>query len=200
MSETRFYIELPADEYGNTAYPKAVVEGVLAQDQDSGRPRLTFAAPAEIVSRWPSVYADGFGGYAETEGPARMLSHEEYEALIEGIRNPQTAAGPGVLVRLSNGEEVPEVAVRTTMIALQLLERGELTDIMALYELRELARDPAHRMWPGTPERLNALGLLDADGRVHDIIRAVVLSAVAGDADLHLVNPILAAPASTEAR
>ena len=86
MTETAFYVELPADEYGNTALPTAVIEARLAQDETAGRPKLTILAPAEIAQRWPTRYADFYNGYAETEGPARMLNRVEYGALIERIR------------------------------------------------------------------------------------------------------------------
>jgi len=80
---TKFYVELPADEYGNTALPTAVIQATIAQHH--GRPRLTILAPAEIAQKWPTRYADFYKGYAETEGPARLLSREDYDALIERI-------------------------------------------------------------------------------------------------------------------
>jgi hypothetical protein len=101
-TETRFYVELPADEYGNTAWPVAVIEarilppgspeaGPLANPD---RPKMLIAGPAEIVSRWPSCYADRYDGFAEVEGPARMLSREEYDALIETVRTIEPTGDP----------------------------------------------------------------------------------------------------------
>ena len=107
---------------------------------------------------------------------------------------------PNGLVRLRNGTEAPGRAVTATFIALRrLAESGDITDLMALYELREIARNPAHQPWPGTPERLKAIGLLGPDGGMHGITRDVVLSAVAGDADVHLIGPISGAfPVTSE--
>ena len=95
------------------------------------------------------------------------------------------------LVRLRNGAKEPHRTVAAIFLTLRrLAESGEITDLMALYELREIARNRAHQPWPGTPERLKALRLLGPDGSLHGAIRDVVLSAVAGDADVHLVSPI----------
>ena len=91
MSETRFYIELPGDEYGNTALPKAVVEGRIVQGgteagfSNPARMALLITAPPEVASRWPGMYTDTYGGYAEVEGPARMLSRDEYDAIIGNL-------------------------------------------------------------------------------------------------------------------
>lgn len=84
-----FYIELPADENGNTAMPAAVIEATVIQGGDPGcgpltnrgRPGLIITGPPEIASRWPYFYADAYGGYAEAEGPTRMLTREEHAAL-----------------------------------------------------------------------------------------------------------------------
>lgn len=190
MTETAFYVELPADEYGNTALPTAVIEARLAQDETAGRPKLTILAPAEIAQRWPTRYADFYNGYAETEGPARMLNREEYGALIERIREKGTTVS-GDLLRLRNGAEAPVSAVRTTWIAVKhLADSGDMGSVMALYEARELARDPAHPLWPGTDETLRKFSLIDHGGKMHDITRDVILSAVTGaEMDLSVTWP-----------
>ncbi|HET9969068.1 MAG TPA: hypothetical protein VFQ68_12615 [Streptosporangiaceae bacterium] len=101
-TETRFYIELPGDEYGNTAWPTAVIEAQVlpagrepaTKYDNTDRPRMIVTGPAEIASRWPSCYADQYGGFAETEGPARMLSRDEYNALLKGIREREEVTRP----------------------------------------------------------------------------------------------------------
>lgn len=94
MTETKFYVELPADEGGNTALHPAVIEGRIVQGgtpeagyfSNPDRKALLFTAPAEIA-RHEGMYTDAYGGYAEVEGPARMLSHDEYTALVESLRS-----------------------------------------------------------------------------------------------------------------
>lgn len=88
-----FYVELPADEHGNTSMPRAVVEARIVQggpDQppltNPRRPAMFASAPAEIVQRWPCWYEDAYGGWAEVEGPARLLTDEEHDALIASIQ------------------------------------------------------------------------------------------------------------------
>jgi hypothetical protein len=95
------------------------------------------------------------------------------------------------MVALKNGTSQRLVAVIPVMINLQ--ELAEL-DPIALSELRDLARDPGHRLWGNTETRLADRKLVtrDASGhpRVHDIVRAVVLSAVTGeDEELHFGSP-----------
>ena len=93
-------------------------------------------------------------------------------------------------VRLRTGTEVPASVCRTTWLALtRLAQTGEIADVMALYEIRELAADPGHQMWPGTPQRLQGLGLLDHAGQLNAIVRDVVLAAVTGGTDVRLVSP-----------
>jgi hypothetical protein len=71
-----FYIELPADEYGNTSMPRSVIEGQI-QDRT-----LTITGPPDLV-RYSGCFTDVFGGFAEVEGPARMLSVDEYFAILK---------------------------------------------------------------------------------------------------------------------
>lgn len=93
-----FYVELPADEDGNTSMPLAVVEARAFQGgpntpplTNPSRAAMVPSAPAEIVRRWGSGwYADAYGGWAEVEGPARMLTREEYDGLIASIVKKET--------------------------------------------------------------------------------------------------------------
>lgn len=92
MSDTRFYVELPAEEGGCIALPAAVIEGRIVQGgpgvhpfTNPARQALLFDGPPEITARHSGMYTDSYGGYAEVEGPARMLSLEEYDALIGSI-------------------------------------------------------------------------------------------------------------------
>jgi hypothetical protein len=84
-----FYVELPADEYGNVSMPRAVVEAHIEPGRSETNPLgnpdrqlMVAVAPPEIAQRWPSWYTDAHGGWAEVEGPARLLSREEWAALI----------------------------------------------------------------------------------------------------------------------
>jgi len=98
MTGNRFYVELHGDEHGNTALPTAVIEGRMVQGgtpeacsrylSNPARPALLIDGPAEIAGRWTGVYADAYGGFAEVEGPARMLSRAEYDELIASLGVP----------------------------------------------------------------------------------------------------------------
>lgn len=78
-----YFVELPADEYGNRAYTNSfpcVVEANEIIEHD--RPYLKFVAPPEIASKWPRVLKNAYGGWFEVPGPARPLTWEEREKLI----------------------------------------------------------------------------------------------------------------------
>jgi hypothetical protein len=80
-TQPKFYIELPADEHGNTAMLPAVYEGTIVQG--AGYRKIIFHAP-EYALRHKDMRLDSYGGYAEVEGPARMLTHEEWSKLTQG--------------------------------------------------------------------------------------------------------------------
>lgn len=71
--------EAPGDEHGNTGYPRSVIE-VRLIDRD-GYLSLQIIGPAEIANRWPSRRL--MDRYRLVDGPARMLSRDEWETLVE---------------------------------------------------------------------------------------------------------------------
>lgn len=94
MTGTRFYVELPAEDDGCTALPKAVIEGRIVQGgpdvhpfTNPARQALLIDGPPGVAARHQGLYADAFGGFAEVEGPARMLSLAEYDALVGSLQN-----------------------------------------------------------------------------------------------------------------
>lgn len=103
----------------------------------------------------------------------------------------QRTTGSGDLLKLRNGAEAPRNAVMTSWLSVKhLMDSGGMNDLMALYEARELARDPSHRLFPGTAETLREYSLTDRDGRLHDVTRDVILSSVLGDeTDLSVTWP-----------
>ncbi len=65
------------------------------------------------------------------------------------------------------------------------------TDMIAVFELVALARNPHHDLFPGTDETLAELALIDEGGRMHDDTRRVVLAYFDGtDDNPYLVNPL----------
>lgn len=91
-------------------------------------------------------------------------------------------------VLLRNGTEEGEIMVKSALFSLDQLAKAHF---VALYELAALCRDPKHTLWGDTSDILQRLSLVMPDGRVHESIRNVVLSAVTGEgADMALRNPI----------
>jgi hypothetical protein len=82
------------------------------------------------------------------------------------------------LSTLPDGTTVPTVTLRTTMMSLRRLCE---TNPVAAYELVEICRDPGHEPFGDTGEVLQRLGLVHANGRVHDDTRAVVLASMSVD-------------------
>lgn len=192
----KFYIELPADEYGNTAMKRAVVEATSRIQH--GREMLVPVAPTHHANGWPTGWHRGsYGGWVETEGPARELTYDEWKALIDSIpQEVKDQAAQGMVV-LKDGTTVPRLAVNVILISLiDLREKNPI----ALYELVEFCRDQGHRLFGTTGQDLVDLGLIEeaysADGMyyyhtIHEITRSIVLSAIDGNVqNLNLVNPI----------
>ena len=105
-----------------------------------------------------------------------------------------TDTDPNAPIRLRNGSEAPRSAVMTSWLAIKrLADSGDMGNVIALYEARELARNPAHQIWGGTGATLRNFALIDGDGRMHDITRDVILSSVLGDGtDVNVTFPVAA--------
>ena len=105
---------------------------------------------------------------------------------------------PHALLRLRNGSQAPRIEV--VAVWLNVKHLADSGDLVALYEARELARDPAHVLWPGADATLRAFSLIRSDGTMHDIDRNVILSSVIGaETDLSVQFPVAANdPATTE--
>lgn len=96
------------------------------------------------------------------------------------------------LVLLKNGTQESEIAVRVVMISLRGLLRGDLLEMSALYDLIMLCRNQDHKFCDDRIKQLLASrSLLQSNGRVHDTIRNVVLSAATVDGfDIRLSDPV----------
>ena len=107
--------------------------------------------------------------------------------------------GPNAPLTLRNGSQAPRSAVMATWLAVKKLAGGDMGGVMALYEARELARNPAHELWSGTDATLRNYGLISHDGKMHDITRDVILSSVLGDGtDINVTFPVAADRAGEE--
>ncbi len=92
------------------------------------------------------------------------------------------------VLKLRNGSEEAPPLVSVTMVSLERLFQEK--PIVA-YELRELCKNPAHKLFGKAGDDLKALNLVQPDGRVHDSIRNIVLSAFEGEGlEMHMVSPV----------
>jgi len=92
------------------------------------------------------------------------------------------------MTTLKNGTEEAEPLVTITMMCLRDLMGS---DPLAVYELVMLARDRNHELFGNARQRLEARSLVQHDGRMHDSIRNIVLSAASGDGlDMVLQSPV----------
>lgn len=90
-------------------------------------------------------------------------------------------------VILKNNTEEAKVLVQATMVSLDDLVN---TNPIAAYELVDLCKDASHKPFGNTGSILEDLSLVD-NGKVHEYIKNVVLSAFEGEGiDLHLTNPL----------
>ncbi len=95
-------------------------------------------------------------------------------------------------VKLTNGSEEHGPLVIATMMGLRrLMVDG---NGLAVYELRELCRNPSHQLFSNAPDVLESAGLISvADDGKPDVtcLKYIVLAAVVGEGpDMRLVNPV----------
>ena len=91
-------------------------------------------------------------------------------------------------VKLKNGTIEAEGLVSVMMFSLRnLLQESPIT----FYELVMKCRDRDHQFWSDTLKSLQDLHLIQQDGKVHDSIRNIVLSAVEGEmSEMTLGSPL----------
>lgn len=90
-------------------------------------------------------------------------------------------------VILKNGAEEAKSGVAVVMMSLENLVQ---TNPIAAYELVEVCKNPAHKLFGNAGDILNGLGLLDS-GHVHSSVKNVVLSAFEGEGlGMRLTFPI----------
>lgn len=97
---------------------------------------------------------------------------------------------PPEIVTLHTGVEVHQSVLRTTTLAVNTLaEKPE--NFIPLYELIQLASNPAHTLFGQTRNVLKNIGLLDADGRLHgDTAEVIRAGYVVEGFSVHAVNPL----------
>jgi len=84
------------------------------------------------------------------------------------------------MVKLKNGGEAPWSAIKTTMINLEVMMTGGIPTMLAAVDLAEHCREGVE-VTGRSRELLEGYGLMQSDGRVHSIVRDVVLSAAEGE-------------------
>lgn len=95
------------------------------------------------------------------------------------------------MLRLNNDSSEPKISVATTMMSIRSLWDQGITGICAVSDLYERCRDPNHQIANGELKTLQGLALIQPDGRIHDTIKNVVLSAITGESsDIALGSPI----------
>lgn len=88
---------------------------------------------------------------------------------------------PLEMKQLKNGGEAPASAVWTTMISLKdMMTGGGIPSILAVVDLAEYCRN-GKEITGRSRDLLVQRGLMKDDGRVHDIVRDVILSAGQGE-------------------
>ena len=94
-------------------------------------------------------------------------------------------------VALRNGStEAKPIVVMTYMNLKSMFD--DIQGAIAFYELVEVCKNPKHEIFSDAQKQyLIGRALMQPDGRVHQSIKNVVLSAATGEGlDLSLVNPI----------
>jgi hypothetical protein len=92
------------------------------------------------------------------------------------------------MVKLKNGSEVATPLVAVVTVSLVGLQSLGLQGMLAIYDLREIIRDPKYKS--NFIDLLKQYQLIDANGNIHSEIKNIVLSAVQGEMlEMQLVDP-----------
>ena len=76
-----YLIEKPTDQHGNRAHTNSQPQVIEVAPEDGTW--MTVIAPESFKRRWPRLLVDMVRiRWKETTGPARLLTEEEWEALI----------------------------------------------------------------------------------------------------------------------
>ena len=77
------------------------------------------------------------------------------------------------------------------MLSLEGLAEQGLPGMLALYDLAEICKDSSYKPIRENYKKLQDLSLLQADGKPHDSIRNIVISAVQGEGlEMRLGSPV----------
>ncbi len=96
------------------------------------------------------------------------------------------------MAKLKNGSEEHDAAVTVTMISLKHLWNSGFSGITVISDLHQICKnDPTYRAFGDNEKTLKGLALLQEDGKPHDTVRNIVLSAISGEGlEMMLVSPI----------
>lgn len=97
------------------------------------------------------------------------------------------------MTKLKNGSEEPTPLVATTMMTLESLMSGLPGALMASDLVQICRDDPSYRKFGSNEAELQKLALLQGDGKPHQSVRNIVLSAFTGEGlGLTLTSPVAA--------
>ena len=110
---------------------------------------------------------------------------------IDTLRQGEEVVDTAKVVKLRNGTEESPVLVSAIMLTLTTMWDSGLPGMLAVWDLREITRNPGYKAM--YLDMLKEAALVDENGAVHQSIRNIVESATEGDQlDFQLVSPIAA--------
>lgn len=80
---SKFFIELPGDEYWNTGHPKVIFEAEEQPADKLGNISLKVLAPSSFASKWSFVSKRFF---TECSGPVRTFDYKGYVQFIHSFK------------------------------------------------------------------------------------------------------------------
>jgi hypothetical protein len=94
------------------------------------------------------------------------------------------------MLKLRNGSQEPSALVNLTVRSLSQM-MGDIQGVTALYDLHQICLGTNYRPSARQLQYLEGRGLLQANGRPHDSIKNIVLSAIEGEGlEMTLVSPL----------
>jgi hypothetical protein len=95
------------------------------------------------------------------------------------------------MIALNNGSTEPQPAVVATFMSLSGLWKEGIGGMCAVVDLVERCKNPQHPIDRVSEAKLKSLALIGPDGRIHQTVKNVTLSAAKGESfDMTLVSPV----------
>lgn len=165
--EKKFYIEKPIGINWSVMFSEAIIEGRECSDPDLSRSVIEVLAPNDF--RWSTILQERL---VRCDGPARMLSREEYIKCFQRI-HPEIPPPKNLLDYVKKDPDLPVKTQKSLQKCLDWLRENHPITANAL---QENCNNPRIGFSERSIEILQQLDFIDENGRLRGVVHSFILS------------------------